>query len=267
MKQILISALALFAFSGCAQLHGNLTREVVVEQVSYSTEKTELKGYLYKPANKKSRGGVLVVHEWYGLNEYARSRAMQLAELGYTTLAIDMYGNGKVADHPKEANAFMTESMKDQNEIREKFKAGMKTLVELGEVDPDKIAALGYCFGGGISLQMARAGLNLAAVASFHGALGTTTPAKNGVIKGKILVGNGGADPMVPASDVASFTKEMHEAGVDFELLNFKGALHSFTVKSADEVAKKYKMPVGYDREADERSWNALLELLDSKIL
>lgn len=237
-------------------------QEVKIEEIAYSTQNTQLKGFLYQPKNKKSKGGVLVIHEWYGLNEYAQKRAFQLAEQGYTTFAIDMYGAGKVATHPKDAKAFMMESLKDPAEIKRKFEAAINVLTEKGGADKNKVAAVGYCFGGAIALNMARAGIDLAAVASFHGSLGTNNKAKKGVIKGEILVGNGGADPMVPAKDVADFMQEMNTAEVDVEFLNFKGALHAFTVVGSEKTGKKYGLPLAYDKEADERSWSALQALL-----
>lgn len=264
LKKLLLSLLALGFLASCAT--GNKYQDVSVEQIDYSTDKTQLKGFLYQPKNKKSKGGVLVIHEWYGLNEYAQKRAKQLAAKGYTTFAVDMYGEGKVATHPKDAKTFMMESLKDPAELKMRFEAAMKVLTQKGGADPEKIAAVGYCFGGAVALNMARAGLELAAVASFHGSLGTNNRAQKGSIKGKVLVANGGADPMVPAKDVADFMNEMHQAEVDVEFMNFKGALHGFTVKGSEKMGKKYDLPLAYDKDADKRSWKALMGLLKSTL-
>lgn len=264
MKKLFMLLFSLSFLASCASIEKN--QEVSVEEVSYATEKTQLKGFLYRPQNKKSKGGILVIHEWYGLNEYAQKRAKMLASLGYTTFAVDMYGEGKVASHPKDANAFMTESLKDPQELKNKFEAAIRVLTEKGGADSQKVAAVGYCFGGAIALNMARAGLDLAAVASFHGSLGTNNRAQKGSIKGKVLVANGGADPMIPAQDVADFMNEMHQAQVDVEFMNFKNVLHSFTVVGSEKLGKKYGLPLAYNKDADQRSWNALLNLLESTL-
>lgn len=264
LRKILLSLLTLAFLTSCASYKKN--NDFTEEKIDYSTDKTQLKGILYQPKSKKSKGGVLVIHEWYGLNEYAQKRARQLAAKGYTTFAVDMYGDGKVASHPKDANAFMMESLKDPAELKNRFEAAIKVLTEKGGADSKKIAAVGYCFGGAIALNMARAGLDLAAVASFHGSLGTNVRAKKGSIKGKVLVGNGGADPMVPTKDVAAFMDEMHQAQVDVEFLNFKGVLHSFTVKGSEKTGKKYDLPLAYNKEADKKSWKALMGLLKSTL-
>lgn len=255
---IVLLTLNLGACSTMGHKHHHKKTDVTQEVIDYSTTKSELQGVLFKPEEKRSKGGILVVHEWYGLNKYAKKRAKMLAKMGYTTFAVDMYGKGKLAKHPKDAKKFMQASLKDPEELKRKFEAAVKVLTEKGGVERNKIVSVGYCFGGGVSLGMARAGIDLAGVASFHGTLGTENRAKKGDIKGKILVANGGADPMVPTKDVTAFMKEMHEAEVDLKFLNFKGVQHSFTVKGADKKGKKYDLPMGYDKRADKHSWYAL---------
>lgn len=236
---------------------------IVGEAVTYASGETPLVGYLaYDSAIKQPRPGVLVVHEWWGQNEYARMRARKLAELGYVALAIDMYGAGKTVTEPAEAKELSTAVFSNLDQAEERFKAGMQLLASNPAVEPDKISAVGYCFGGGISLNMARRGVDLDGVASFHGSLGAPTPAQAGVVKAKVLVLTGDADPMVPAEQVEAFRKEMADAAVPTEIHTYPGALHAFTNPAATEVGKKYQLPVAYDANADAQSWQELTKFL-----
>ncbi len=226
------------------------------EAIDYQSDGITLKGYLaYDDSIKGKRPGVLVVHEWWGHNEYARKRARMLAKMGYTALAVDMYGDGKIANHPKDAKAFMQEVTNNIGTGKARFLAAKDTLSAHSSVDAEQIAALGYCFGGGMVLGMARAGIDLDAVASFHGSLGTKTPAKAGDIKAKIRVFSGGQDPMIPAEQVEAFKAEMQAAGVDHQVVVYPEAKHSFTNPDADGFGEKFKMPLAYDKAADEDSW------------
>jgi len=231
-------------------------------EVSYSSGETTMKGYLtYDDAIAGRRPGVLVVHEWWGQNEYARKRARMLAELGYTALAVDMYGNGKLATHPEDAGKFSGELRNNLAEATARFEAAMKLLRLHPTVEPGKIAAIGYCFGGGIVLEMARRGFNLRAVASFHGSLGTEHPTRKGMIKAKLLVANGAEDPFTTPEQIAAFKQEMDAADVDYQFINYPGAKHSFTNPDADRLGKQYNLPLAYNQAADEASWQALQEL------
>jgi dienelactone hydrolase len=226
------------------------------EDVEYTADGTALKGYLaYDDAISGTRPGILVVHEWWGHNEYARRRAEMLAELGYAALAVDMYGEGKQAAHPDDAGKFATALRKNIPLAKARFLAAMEFLKQQPATDPDRIAAIGYCLGGGIVLEMARAGMELDGVASFHGSLGTSQPAKSGVVKAKVLVFNGADDPFVKPEQIARFKAEMNTAGVDYDFINYPGAKHSFTNPQADAFGKKFGMPLAYDRDADEKSW------------
>ncbi|MBW2940850.1 dienelactone hydrolase family protein [Zhongshania aquimaris] len=210
----------------------------------------------------KAAPAVVVVHEWWGLNDYARERAKQLAELGYTAIAVDMYGTGKSTTHPKDATAFMNAALAEPEKMNARFDAALGILRKQSSVDGDKLFAIGYCFGGAVVLNQARRGLDLAGVASFHGSLGTETQVEPGTIKAKLLVATGGADPMVPAKQVAGFVEEMTNAGVDFELLSFPNVVHSFTNPGSTALGKKYDMPLAYDANADKVSWAALMNML-----
>lgn len=244
-----------------ASLSLSLQADVVEKSVSLPDGLGQ--GVLYTNTESTHIGpGVIVVHEWWGLNDYARSRARQLAELGYSAIAVDMYGSGKVAQHPDDAKAFMQAAFAESEKMNARFNAAKKLLADMESVDPAKIYAIGYCFGGGVVLDQARQGNDLAGVASFHGMLGTDTRAKKGEVKTRILVATGAADPYVPTEQVVAFVQEMTDAEAQFELLSFPGVLHSFTDPGATEKGQKFDMPAAYDENADQVSWAALLQML-----
>lgn len=216
---------------------------------------------LYTPRWSSPKTAVIVVHEWWGLNDYARSRAKQLADEGYAAIAVDMYGHGKVAEHPKDATAFMNAALAEPDKMNARFNAAKAELHALKGVE--QVFAIGYCFGGAVVLNQARMGNDLAGVASFHGALATETPAKKGEVKARVLVATGGADPMVPPEQVGALVTEMGQASVDLTLMSFPGVLHSFTNPEATAKGKATGLPVAYDKNADEQSWAALMRFLE----
>jgi dienelactone hydrolase len=230
--------------------------------VSYSAGATQLNGFVAYPAGSDKRPGVLVVHEWWGLNDYARARAQKLAEQGYVALAVDMYGGGKLAAHPDDAKKFAGEVMSNIPEAKARFQAARALLAADPRVDASKIAAIGYCFGGGVVLHMARAGEPLAVVASFHGMLGSAHPMKPGAFTGRILVATGGADPFVPGEQVEAFKKEMDAAGARYEVAVYPEAKHGFTNPDATAKGAEFKLPLAYDASADAASWQKLEALL-----
>jgi dienelactone hydrolase len=226
------------------------------EEVSYQAGNTTLKGYLaYDDAVQGKRPGVLVVHEWWGHNEYARERARMLAGLGYTALALDMYGDGHQAHHPDEAGKFSGEVRKNLAMAKQRFDAAAGVLKKHPTVDSSNIAAIGYCFGGAIVLEMARQGEPLKGVVSFHGSLNTDQPARAGQVKARVLVAHGAADPFVPAAQVEAFRQEMDAAKVNYRFIAYPGAKHGFTSKEADENGRKFNLPLAYNAEADQKSW------------
>jgi len=232
---------------------GGATAGVKGEEISYSDGTTTLKGYLaYDAASDAKRPGILVVHEWWGHNEYARKRADMLAELGYLALAVDMYGDGKTADHPKDAKSF---AMGVGQDARPRFEAAMQVLEQHPLFSSGDMAALGYCFGGTQVLNMARSGLPLKGVVSYHGSLGTKAPAEAGKVQARVAVFTGEADPMIPSEQVAGFRQEMEGAGVDYFVVSYPGVKHSFTNPEADSFAERFDMPLGYDEAADKDSW------------
>jgi len=237
----------------------NVRAEVITKEVTYRQGSTVMKGLVaYDDSIKDKRPGILVVHEWWGHNAYARSRAKQLAELGYTALAVDMYGDGKTADHPKDAGKFSSAVGGNLPLAKARFDAALAELKQQNNVDPDKLAAIGYCFGGGIVINMARMGTQIDGVVSFHGSIATKTPAKEGDIKTKIRVFNGADDSFVTAEQIEAFETEMSDAGADYKFVNYPDAKHSFTNPDADKYGKKFNLPLKYNKKADEDSWQAM---------
>jgi len=257
MKRLLFALLLFLVWNSEA------AAAIVGEPLVYKSGDFTMQGYLaYDDTISGKRPGILVVHEWWGQNEYARERARKLAELGYTALAVDMYGDGKQAEHPDEAGKFAAEVRQNMPAATQRFRAAMLLLQKHPTVDAEHIAAIGYCFGGGVVLEMARQGLDLDAVVTFHGSLATASPAEPGKIKARILVCHGADDKLVPPDQVEAFLREMKAAGVDYTFLSYPGAKHSFTNPGADIYAEKFNIPVGYNAEADKRSWQDMQDFL-----
>lgn len=262
MKKRLILAvtfLLVFAVAGIAAAKPDIQGK----EVSYSATGVVMKGYLAYDKNiKGKRPGVLVVHEWWGLNDYARKRARMLAEMGYTALAVDMYGEGKQALHPDDAGKFSSELMKNFEIAKARFMAALEFIKRQETVDSVEIAAIGYCFGGGVVLNMARQGVDLRGVASFHGGLTAIKPSQPGSVKTKILVLHGGDDKFTSPEQIEAFKKEMKAAGADFQFIVYPGAMHSFTNPDADEYGNKFNIPLAYNAKADKESWEELGKFL-----
>lgn len=236
--------------------------DIVGEKVSYATDSTQLNGYLaYDKNTTGKRPGILIVHEWWGHNEYVRERADMLAELGYTALAVDMYGDGKQANHPDDAGKFAMSIMGNLPVAEERFKAAKELLGKHETVFDGDIAAIGYCFGGSVVLTMANSGMDLDAVAAFHS--GVALPVMpNDRLKAQVLVCNGAADPFVSEESVTTFKAQMDSIGANYKYISYPGVKHSFTSKAADANGEKFDLPLAYDAKADEKSWNSLQELL-----
>ena len=233
--------------------------EVQTKEVTYKQGDTELQGFLAWDGAAKGRApGVLVVHEWWGHNQHARNQAIRLAKSGYVGFALDMYGKGKLATHPQDAQAFAAEATKDPAVVKARFLAALDLLKQDPHVDPKRIAAIGYCFGGGIALAMARQGVDLNAVVTFHGALATQQPAAPGAVKARLLVLTGADDPLVGPDQVEAFKKEMAAAGAKLEVVSEPHAKHSFTNPDA---AKAGMEQLAYNADADKDSWERMLKL------
>lgn len=255
MKNLMIifmalAATALFSGQACAG------PKIEGKAVEYTAGGVTLKGYLgWDESVKGRRPGVLVVHEWWGQNEYVKMRARMLAELGYTALALDMYGDGKTAAHPDDAVKFSSEVMKNFPMAKERFLAALEFLKMQPTVDPGRIAAIGYCFGGGVVLNMARQGVDLKGIASFHGSLAAVKPEAPVKIKAAVRVYNGADDKFVPAEAIEALKKEMADQNADFKFVNYPGAVHAFTNPEATENGRKFKMAIAYNETADKASW------------
>ena len=233
------------------------------KEISYTADSVTMNGYIAYDINVEGkRPGIIVVHEWWGHNDYARKRAEMLAELGYVALAIDMYGDGKLAEHPADAAKFMSAVVANMDGAKARFESGIKTLMANEMVDTEKIGAIGYCFGGSVVLSMANAGLDLDAVVAFHGGVGQLIWPEKGAVKGKVLVCNGADDPFIQPQHITNFKNKMDSADVDYRYIAYEGAVHSFTSKGADAIKEKFpQMPVAYNAAADSASWAEMKKL------
>jgi len=237
---------------------------ILTNRIDYDVAGARHHGYLaYDNEISEARPGVVIVHEWWGLNDYITRRAHMLAELGYVALAIDMYGGGRVATDPGEAGELMNGVLGDMERGTAALKAGYELLLDQAGVDGARSAAIGYCFGGAMVLQMARIGMPLSAVASFHGSLGSFHRAEPGSIQPRLLVCHGAADSMVTMDDLEAFKQEMETAQANYEVLLLDGAKHGFSNPQADVNAEKYGIDLGYQAAADEQSWGAMLNMFD----
>ncbi len=247
---VVVSVLVCMAVATVAQA------AVQTKAIEYKDGDVVLEGYLaWDDAVQGKRPGVLVVHEWWGLNEYPKMRARQLAEMGYVAFALDMYGKGVVAKTPADAMKLTAPFKTDRDLMRRRAAAGLEVLQKQDMVDVKRIAAIGYCFGGTTVLELARSGADIAGVVSFHGGLDTPKPAEARAVKAKVLVLTGAADRSVPAEQVKAFEDEMTAAGVDWYLTSYSGAVHGFT--NPDNGSDTTK-GAAYDARADRRSWQAM---------
>ena len=252
------AALALFLLLSASAANAG----IVGKEVSYTSDSVTMRGYLtYDDALSGKRPGVLVVHEWWGLNANPRKRAELLAGLGYVALCVDMYGGGKLAEHPDDAGKFAGEVSRNLPVMKARFLAALEVLRKNELVDTGRIAAIGYCFGGGVVLGMARQGTDLKAVVCFHGSVATNNPASKGSIKAKILVCNGADDKFVSDEAIKGFKAEMKSAGVDYQFINYPGAIHGFTNPEATELGKKFNIQIAYNEDADKKSWEEMKKL------
>lgn len=230
--------------------------KVVTKTVTYKDAGTELKGFFaWDDSKTGKRPGVLVVHEWWGLNDYARTRAKKLAELGYVAFALDMYGEGKTTEHPKQASTWAGMIRENQKAWQQRAIAGLNVLKGHDLVDSSKLAAIGYCFGGSTVLELAYSGADLEAVVSFHGALPTATEDQAKQIKARILVCHGAEDKFISDESIDKFQAALNKANADYEFIAYANAVHSFTNPGAD----KRKIPgLQYNKKADQRSWRQM---------
>ena len=227
--------------------------EIIAEAVSYAHGNVKLKGHMvYDDAFPGKRPGVLVVHEWWGLNDYARMRAGKLASLGYVAFALDMYGESKVTRHPDQASQWMKEITQNEDAWRSRAMAGLEILRAHPKVDGTRLGAIGYCFGGATVQQLAYSGADLRGVVSFHGSLISPPQTGSDRIKARILICHGSADPFVKEDALQKYLTAMESSALDWQMIIYGGARHSFTNPEADKVGIE---ALKYDAKADHRSW------------
>lgn len=230
------------------------------EMMEYKQADATLKSEVfYDDATSDKRPGILVVPEWWGLNDYARSRARQLAELGYVAMAVDVYGDGFVTNDAATAGQYAGRLKNNRALLRARVKAALEQLRLNTHVDPSRTAAIGYCFGGTAVLELARSGANVGGVVSFHGGLDAPTPADTPIMA-RVLVCHGGDDAFVKPEEMAAFQDEMRKGDVDWQINVYGGAVHSFTNPDADKAGIQ---GVKYNASADQRSWRAMKQFFD----
>jgi dienelactone hydrolase len=225
---------------------------VVSQPVQYNHQGTVLEGYLaYSDSLQGQRPGILVVHEWWGLNDYVKSRVDRLAQLGYVAFALDMYGKGVWTTKPAEAKK-LSGHLQGTPLLRTRAQAGLDILKRNNRVDPGKVAAIGYCFGGTTVIELAYSGADIAGIVSFHGGLTAAQPEDYSRIKARFLICHGASDSFIPAQAIEAFQEGLNKAGADWQMISFGGAVHSFTNPDADKVGIN---GIAYNKAADERSW------------
>jgi dienelactone hydrolase len=253
MKRLLVTSIVLaFAFAARAAIQ--------TKTIEYKQGDTTLGGVIvYDDAVKAKRPGVLIVHQWLGITEYEKTRATMLAKLGYVAICADIYGKGVHPQDTKEAGVEATKYKTDRTLLRARVNAGLAELKKSDLVDSKRIAAIGYCFGGTTVIELARSGAELNGVVSFHGGLDSPMPADGKNIKCKVLACHGADDPFVPAKDLTAFESEMRDNKVDWQLIAYGGAVHSFTQPMAGNDNSK---GAAYNEAADKRSWEAMKQFL-----
>ena len=263
MKKLLLIVMATGLMGSCIKSEESEQSAedplVIGEEISYSTDNVNMNGYLAYDPDIEQGPGILVVHEWWGHNEHARNSARELAKLGYVALAVDMYGEGKLAEHPDDAGSFASEVMTNFDMAKERFLKAMEVLQSHPKVNSEHMGAIGYCFGGSIVNSMANSGVEgLDAVAAFHGGVELPVMPVKGTTQARILVMNGGDDPFIPEEQVEALKTAMNEAEVDFEYISYEGVKHSFTNPAADSNGAKFDLPLAYDAKADSMSWERM---------
>ncbi len=264
LSAILMLPVLLLTFSACNNEPEKTTEsresKLKEENITYSADSVTMNGFVVYDENKEGvRPAVLVVPEWWGLNDYAKMRATELAKLGYIAIAIDVYGNGKTADNPDSAGKYAMPFYQNPQMTKARIEAAIAKIKTYSQTDSMNVAAVGYCFGGGMLLNVARLGTNLKGVVSFHGSL-IGTPADKSLLKSKILVCHGGADPFVPAAEAEKFKHQMDSIGASYTFKEYAGAMHAFTNPNATGMGEKFKIPIKYNAEADTASWKDMKE-------
>ncbi len=247
MTTFLMTVFAVFLYAGV------VNAEIQTKTISYKHGTVTLQGHLaWDDGVQGKRPGVLVVHEWWGLNEYARWRAEELAKLGYVAFALDMYGKGKVTKHPDQAGKWAADIQKSKDMWQARANEGLQILRGHELVNGTRLAAIGYCFGGATVMQLAFSGADLRGVVSFHGSLPIPTKEQAGRTQAKILIAHGNADPFLTRSHIGQFQKVVDENNLDWQMIVYAGARHGFTNPDAGQYGMD---ALKYDKRADARSW------------
>lgn len=260
MKLTRFLAIAAALFGTSLMTPASAVAAIVKKNVEYNLAGRPYEGFIaYDDSVKEPRPGVLVTHDWLGVTDKTKEKAEELAKLGYVAFAVDIYGKGIRPTSPDEAGKLAGTFKKDRSMLRARMQQGLKTLRDQPQVDKKRIAVIGYCFGGTAALELARAGADVKSVVTFHGGLDSPKPEDGKKIKAHVLALHGADDPFVPAADVAAFEDELRKANVDYELVKYAHAVHSFTDKTAGNDPSKGQ---AYNELADKRSWKAMQEWL-----
>jgi len=261
MKRLFLSLL-LISMYGFMNAQSRKTA-VVGEEITYkSADGTSLKGYVaFDEAQKSKRPAIVVIHEWWGCNDYVRQRADMLAALGYIAIAADMYGNGKQGNDPKEAGALAGPFYGNPQLAKERIEAAVNKIKEYEQTDAANMACIGYCFGGSMSLNAAKLGMDFNGVVSFHGGL-AGVPAEAGKTKAKILVCHGGADKFISEEELTNFRNNLDSVKADYTFISYPGAVHAFSNPEATANGKKFGIPIEYNAAADKKSWEDMKAFL-----
>ena len=263
-RSVFLIALTMFVFVSCNPGKEESKVPVVKENaVAYSGDTVNMQGFIaFDETSDKKRPVVLIVHEWWGLNDYVKNRARQLAEEGYFAMAVDMYGDGKTAPNPELAGKMALPFYMHPDMAKSRFDAALAKVKTFPQADATKIAAIGYCFGGAQVLNMARLGEDLKGVVSFHGNL-SGVPLEKEMLKAPVLVCHGDSDKFVMPEEVAKFKHEMDSIHADYAFKTYPGATHAFTNPAATEMGKKFDIPIEYNAKADAASWKDMKDFFE----
>jgi dienelactone hydrolase len=265
----LLPVLAIVAFTACNNEEAKTAAEtkqplLKEENISFTSDTNSMNGFVVYDENiEGARPAILIVPEWWGLNDYAMMRARELAKLGYIAMAMDMYGHGKIADNPDSAGAAAGPFYQNPQLAKTRMEQALSKLKSYKQADANNVAAIGYCFGGAMVLNTARMGLDVKGVVSFHGNL-VGTPLNKELLKAKILVCHGAADPFVPATEVATFKQQMDSAGISYTFKEYADAVHAFTNPNATAMGEKFNIPIKYNAAADSASWKDMKDFFTS---
>ncbi len=239
----------------CQHSHGPVH---VLQEINYESQGKQYSSFFaYDSSSLDKRPTILVLHEWWGMNDYTLSRTKQLAELGYNALAVDIYGNKQVGNNPQEASALSKPFYENPELVQQAVKSALAAVKQNPRVDQDQIAAIGYCFGGGMALNLARLGADMKAVVSFHGSL-LGTPADANLLKAKILVCHGANDQFISMDEIETFKKQMDSIKADYKFVEYQGATHAFSNPDATRKGQEFNLPIAYNEAADTSSWNEM---------